>query len=212
VNLVSALHPQSCHVLTGSDDCWYSDFSLRISGSGIYTYSNGDKYEGEWQHNMYHASGLLVKVDKRKHGALGLKWKEAGSEKPSAGTEIKNEFLAAALQKKIEFKKEEWEDFQVANLSSDSYIKAGNCYFKPADGKGQEGGTSFFKRGAGFSMYRGEFRKGQRHGSGSLTFPRGELYVVILNFTKAVCVYCVYLLYMQTYPKRLPTASISVWL
>jgi hypothetical protein len=62
----------------------------------------------------------------------GLKWKETGSDKPS-GTEIKNESLAAALQKKVEFKKEEWEDFQVADLSSDSYIKAGNCYFTPAD-------------------------------------------------------------------------------
>jgi hypothetical protein len=40
--------------------------------------------------------------------ALGLKWKEAGSEKPS-GTEIKSELLAAALQKQVEFKKEEWE-------------------------------------------------------------------------------------------------------
>ena len=80
-----------------------------------------------------------------------LKWKEAGSEKPSTGTEIENGPLAAALQNKVEFKKEEWEDFRVvsvdgklvnpggnvsrsdlaANLSSDSYIKAGNRYFKP---------------------------------------------------------------------------------
>jgi GTPase SAR1 family protein len=60
-----------------------------------------------------------------------LKWKEAGSEKPFTGTEIKNELLAAALEKKIEFKKEEWDVFQVADLSSDSYIKAGNRYFKP---------------------------------------------------------------------------------
>jgi hypothetical protein len=42
-----------------------------------------------------------------------LKWKEAGSEKPSKGTEIKNELLAAALEHKVlaveplEFKKEE---------------------------------------------------------------------------------------------------------
>ena len=64
---------------------------------------------------------------------LGLKWKEAGSEKPpTGGSEIKNELLAAALQKKVEFKKEEWEKFQVANLSSECYIKAGNRYFKPA--------------------------------------------------------------------------------
>ncbi len=63
---------------------------------------------------------------------LGLKWEEAGSDKPSTGTEIKNDVLAAALQQKVEFKKEEWGTFQVANLSSDSYIRAGNHYFKPA--------------------------------------------------------------------------------
>ena len=80
-----------------------------------------------------------------------LKWKEAGSEKPSTGTEIENEPLAAALQNQVKFTKEEWKDFQVvtvdgeavnpgghisdkknaADLSSDSYIKAGNRYFKP---------------------------------------------------------------------------------
>jgi hypothetical protein len=70
------------------------------------------------------------KVNDNRAGPLGLQWKEAGSEKPS-GTEIKNELLAAALEKKVEFKKEAWERFQVADLSRDSYIKAGNRYFKP---------------------------------------------------------------------------------
>jgi hypothetical protein len=66
-----------------------------------------------------------------KSSTLGLKWKEEGSEKPSMGTEIKNELLAAALQRKVEFKKEEWGKFQVADLSSDSYIKVRHRYFKP---------------------------------------------------------------------------------
>jgi hypothetical protein len=48
---------------------------------------------------------------------------------------MKNDLLAAALQKKVEFKKEEWDTFQVGgNLRSDSYIKAGNRYFQPAGG------------------------------------------------------------------------------
>ncbi len=68
-----------------------------------------------------------------------LKWKDVGSEKPSAGTEIKNELLAAALQKKVEFKKEEWDEFDLADLSVDSYIKAGNHYFKPAENIGYIG-------------------------------------------------------------------------
>jgi hypothetical protein len=68
--------------------------------------------------------------------SLGLKWKEAGFEKPSTGAEINNELLAAALQKKVEFSKTEWENFQVADLFSGSYIKSGDRYFKPA---GKEG-------------------------------------------------------------------------
>ncbi len=76
---------------------------------------------------------------------FGLKWKEAGSEKPSTGTEIKNELLAAAVQEKVEFKKEEWEDFKVADLSTDSYVKAGNRYFRPA---ATSNWSNFFKAGA----------------------------------------------------------------
>jgi hypothetical protein len=81
----------------------------------------------------------------RAHKSLGLKWKEAGSEKPYPGTEIENEPLAEALQKQVEkqpfqkqvekqveFTKEVWQTFGVANLSHDSCIKAGNRYFKPA--------------------------------------------------------------------------------
>jgi hypothetical protein len=84
---------------------------------------------------------------------MHLQWKNVGSEKPFTGTEIKNELLAAALQEKVEFKdeeikdkvlaaalqekvqfkKEEWDKFHLANLSSDSYIKAGDRYFKPAE-------------------------------------------------------------------------------
>ncbi len=69
--------------------------------------------------------------------SLGLKWKEAGSEKPSKGAEIKNELLAAALEHKVlaveplEFKKEELEKFHAVNLSSGSYIKVGDHYFIP---------------------------------------------------------------------------------
>jgi hypothetical protein len=75
--------------------------------------------------------GFVKFIQAQDSNTLALKWKEAGSEKPSAGTEIKNELLAAALQTKVEFKKEEWAKFQVADLYSDSYIKAGNRYFKP---------------------------------------------------------------------------------
>jgi hypothetical protein len=61
-----------------------------------------------------------------------LKWKDVGCKKPSSGTEIKNVLLAAALLTKVEFKEEEWDQFDLGDLSSDSYIKVGNHYFKPA--------------------------------------------------------------------------------
>ena len=63
--------------------------------------------------------------------ALGLKWKEAGSEKPLTGAEIKSAALSAALQAKIDFTISEWEDFGVSDISYNSYVKAGDCYFKP---------------------------------------------------------------------------------
>jgi hypothetical protein len=71
-------------------------------------------------------------------GVMHLQWKDVGSEKPSTGTEIKNELLAAALQAKVEFKKEEWDKFHLDDLSSDCYIKVkvtstGDRYFKPAE-------------------------------------------------------------------------------
>ena len=69
-------------------------------------------------------------VNDHRAESLGLKWKDTGSEQPCTGTEIKNELLAAALGEKVEFKKEEWDKFQVADLSSDSYIRAGIRYFK----------------------------------------------------------------------------------
>jgi hypothetical protein len=76
---------------------------------------------------------LLVKVKfvMNPPSAPGLKWKDVGSEKPSTGTEIENELLAAALQKQVEFKREEWKKIHAGKLSSDSYIKSGDRYFKP---------------------------------------------------------------------------------
>ena len=95
-----------------------------------------DNYGGEACYRCGEG-GLLFSCEHCVAGRLGLKWKAVGPEKPSteAGTEIKNLLLAAALQEKVDFKKEEWERFQVVNLSSESFIKAGDRYFKPADGR-----------------------------------------------------------------------------
>lgn len=64
----------------------------------------------------------------------GMMWEKFGSEKPQTGTEISNAALATALLKgKLDFTREEFDKFKVSTgeLSSDSYIKAGDKYFKP---------------------------------------------------------------------------------
>jgi hypothetical protein len=71
--------------------------------------------------------------------AKGLTWREVGSEKPIVGAEIENAKLAAELELKLEFTQEEWDGFEVAYLSRDSYIKAGNKYFMPREAEGEKG-------------------------------------------------------------------------
>jgi len=71
--------------------------------------------------------------------ALGLKWDEVGSKKPTTGSEIKNDKLASLLKGvkgQIVFTKEQFYKFNILHISTDSYIKAGDCYFKPAAGRG----------------------------------------------------------------------------
>ena len=62
---------------------------------------------------------------------LGLKWQEIGSTKPKAGTEIHNQALAAALQKRVDFSKTEWDSFKISNLSQLCFIKVGDKFFQP---------------------------------------------------------------------------------
>jgi hypothetical protein len=77
----------------------------------------------------------LKQYEKDKIKTLGLKWTEAGSEKLTEGAQITNQTLAVALQSKVEFAKDEMEKIQLAHLSSDSYIKVSDSYFKPTDEK-----------------------------------------------------------------------------
>ena len=53
-------------------------------------------------------------------------------EKLAMGAEIKNSELADALQRKVDFDQEEWDEFKVAELSCFSHIKVGDKYFTPA--------------------------------------------------------------------------------
>ena len=62
---------------------------------------------------------------------LGLMWEDAGSEKPQ-GNVISNPELAEALSKTVQFAQQQWDKFEVSNLSYNSYIKVGDKFFKPA--------------------------------------------------------------------------------
>lgn len=69
--------------------------------------------------------------------ALGLKWEMVGLEKPKTGTEICNavEALVTALKdKRLKFTREEFNGFNMSNLTAHCFIKIGEEYFKPAAG------------------------------------------------------------------------------
>jgi len=59
-------------------------------------------------------------------GASGLRWEEIG--KPEQGTEISSHALAAALKEQTTFTQAEWDNFEIANLSVDSFIKVDDRY------------------------------------------------------------------------------------
>ena len=61
---------------------------------------------------------------------LGLKWLSCSE--PMHGSEVQNAALAAALQHKVRFSKEEFEAFGVQDISLQSFIKVDSRYFKPA--------------------------------------------------------------------------------
>ena len=64
--------------------------------------------------------------------ASGLNWSNVGTTKPANGTELTNESLATALQKKNAFLETEWAAFNITDLCYEQYIKAGESYFQPA--------------------------------------------------------------------------------
>ena len=64
--------------------------------------------------------------------SLGLRWKKIGKTRPDAGHEIIHDDLAAVLMDRVDFTQAELEKFNLAGrLSSESFIKAGETYFKP---------------------------------------------------------------------------------
>jgi uncharacterized protein len=73
--------------------------------------------------------------------ARGVKWERVGSERPKSGTEIQNEALAAALQKKLVLSDKEWEKLNLTNLPQDCYIKVDGIYVRAAADDGVDEGA-----------------------------------------------------------------------
>jgi hypothetical protein len=69
----------------------------------------------------------------------GLHWRQMMNwiEKPKKGTQIINQDLEQALsghrEHQIDFTKEEWDEFNISNLTSHCYIVADGKFFKPVD-------------------------------------------------------------------------------
>ena len=71
------------------------------------------------------------KLEAMRREVLGVAWMDIGPEEPSSGKEILNASLAAELQYRTRFTKKELEQFKSPLLSTKSFIKVGDKYFRP---------------------------------------------------------------------------------
>ena len=65
---------------------------------------------------------------------IGLKWRLMGETLPEDAQLLQNRELAAALQHKLEFTRQEWASFKVANLRTNQYVQVGTAYYQPVFG------------------------------------------------------------------------------
>ena len=63
--------------------------------------------------------------------ALGLKWANVGSFRPSTGVEITNQNLSLALENRNEFTRDEFDLFGVHGLTYECFIRVKGCYMIP---------------------------------------------------------------------------------
>ena len=129
---------------------------------------------------------------------LGLKWTEVGSQ-ARKGQEIQHEALSAKLEQQqrkdeermaksecsIYFTEEEWQNLNIPALTKDSYIKAGDKYFKPAGNANHcTGSMSLADVSAGLSdlvectlrpKYGSCMREVVRYGSAPSTAKRNQI-------------------------------------
>ena len=76
----------------------------------------------------------------------GLKWRNAGTTRPTQGRELDNHALSTALASKTELTPSQWESYGVNDLTHDDFIKVGSTFFKPVQAPYS---TFFFHVGTG---------------------------------------------------------------
>lgn len=95
-----------------------------------------------WQRTLQKHPALAGKSKERaaarptnytKRRASGLKWREVGSTKPTQREQLRNDELAAALQRKTTFSRAEWNAFNIKGLRAEHCIQAGGSFFEPDD-------------------------------------------------------------------------------
>lgn len=79
---------------------------------------------------------LLIEDHQGQDGKVGLKWEHMYTVRPKTGTEINNQALSEALQQKLDFAREEWDNFNVSGLSFHTYVmEQHDKYLTPAGGQ-----------------------------------------------------------------------------
>ena len=87
-----------------------------------------------------HEGGIALLVTLLRTGLdapIGYKWVHVGSQKPDSGSELIHKALSKALEEKVNFSRDELEKLKLHGLPQDSFIKAGESYYRPADNNAQ---------------------------------------------------------------------------
>ena len=85
---------------------------------------------------------------------LGLRWRNVGGQKPSAGRELSNDGLVAALKRNkdsarpegeregamLRFTAAEWAPFRITDLRGDDFVLVGDTFFTPVGSREPDGG------------------------------------------------------------------------
>ena len=88
---------------------------------------------------LFASDGEEVIIDRRRptkspDPLIGHRWRKLGRRRPTKGIELFNEALSEALRTKQEFTQKEIDEFQLPNLTVDSFIQVGDRYFRAEDG------------------------------------------------------------------------------